>query len=127
MKKTIAPRKSSEEKKPSPQSAEQKLSKLRSDNIGLKYWQNRDQGKTYTNAAETQNRRFGTVVGDSFTQLGELMTGNLRSIDEGGPSARRRAYAQRKDSQVGQRISDRSRTIGRLSAQIARKKRNEGK
>jgi hypothetical protein len=109
------------------ESAEEKLSKLRSDNIALKYWQNRDQGKTYTNAAETQNRRLGTMVGDGLTQLGELMTGNLRSIDEGGPSARRRAYAERQDSQVGQRISDRSRSIGRLAAQIARKKRNEGK
>jgi hypothetical protein len=119
MKKSSGPRKS--------QTAEEKLSKLRSDNIALKYWQNRDQGKTYTNAADRENRKFGTVVGDSFTQLGELMTGNLRSLDEGGPSARRRAYAERQDSQVGQRISDRSKVIGRLSAQIARKKRNEGK
>lgn len=106
------------------QSAEDRLAKLKADQVVLKG----NLGKNiYTNAADARNRKFESVVEDGVTQLGELFTGNLRSLDEGGPSARRRTYAMKQDSQAGQRISDRSKVIGRLAAQIARKKRNQGK
>ena len=124
MKKQATPRKSAAPKKS--QSAEDRLSKLKADQIILK----QNLGKNiYADAAESKSRKLGTMLGDGATLLGELMTGNLQSLGtgekRGDPAARRRRYAERQDSQAGQRISDRSKVIGRLSAQIARKKRKK--
>jgi hypothetical protein len=100
------------------ESAEEKLAVLKGGQTILK---NSQRNNSYIKTAEEGDRQNRGM--DRFQYLMQALSGDMSRLD-GTP---RMQQARATQAQVGQRISDRSRSIGRLAAQIARKKRNEGK